>query len=61
MIQGLRADITVVIVAHRLTTVEQCNYVYWLKDGKLHSNGTPAEMLEQYNNFLKSSESKKSH
>ena len=61
MIQGLNAEITVIIVAHRLSTVEHCNYVYWLKDGKLHSEGSPGEMLAQYNHFLQGSESKKSH
>ena len=60
MIQGLNAEITVIIVAHRLSTVEHCNYIYWLKDGKLHSKGNPVEILSQYNNFLQSSESKKS-
>ena len=55
MIQGLNTEITVIIVAHRLSTVEHCNYVYWLKDGKLHSSGNPVDILEQYNKFLKNS------
>ena len=47
-INALRDDITVVIVAHRLSTVEQCDVVYWLEDGEVIANGKSATILEAY-------------
>jgi ABC-type multidrug transport system fused ATPase/permease subunit len=47
-INALRDDITVLIVAHRLSTVERCDVVYWLEDGEIRAEGKPAEVLAAY-------------
>jgi ABC-type bacteriocin/lantibiotic exporter with double-glycine peptidase domain len=44
-INGLRGKQTLIIVAHRLTTVEQCDLVCWLENGELKQSGTPGEIL----------------
>lgn len=44
-IEKLRSQISVVIVAHRLSTVVACDRIYVLSDGKIESCGTHAELL----------------
>jgi ABC-type multidrug transport system fused ATPase/permease subunit len=44
-VNALRGDKTVLIVAHRLSTVEKCNRIYRLEYGKVVAEGTPAEVL----------------
>ncbi len=51
-IAGLNASITVIIIAHRLTTVESCDRIFWLEDGRLRDAGTPAEILPRYNEAM---------
>lgn len=41
----LRGTKTIVIVAHRLSTVEQCNRLYRLEQGRVAASGTPEMML----------------
>jgi ABC-type multidrug transport system fused ATPase/permease subunit len=36
---------TVIIVAHRLSTVEKCNRLYRLDHGRLVEEGTPSAMI----------------
>jgi ABC-type bacteriocin/lantibiotic exporter with double-glycine peptidase domain len=47
-IRGLDKSITVVIIAHRLTTVENCDRIFWLDNGRLRAAGPPAEILPRY-------------
>ena len=59
-ILSLKKKLTIVIVAHRLSTVEGCDNVYWLHEGKLqnmHSN--EGKSLELYKKFLQDSLVKK--
>ncbi|MFA5166908.1 MAG: ABC transporter ATP-binding protein [Candidatus Omnitrophota bacterium] len=45
---SLRKSTTCLIVAHRLTTIEKCDYLYWLDQGKLFAEGPPAKILPRY-------------
>lgn len=45
---SLRKDTTCLVVAHRLTTIEACDYLYWLEEGRIFSEGTPSEILPRY-------------
>ena len=47
-IESLREYATVVIIAHRLATVERCDWMYWIEKGKLHLSGTAKNILEKY-------------
>jgi len=37
---------TIIIVAHRLSTVEHCDYIYRLKDGRIIEEGRPSDVLK---------------
>ena len=43
---------TVVVVAHRLSTVEACDYVYWVDKGMVRMEGNPKQVLPAYADFL---------
>ncbi len=47
-ILNLRGHTTVVIVAHRLSTVEKCDHIYWVDSGKIVASGTPEQILPRY-------------
>lgn len=44
-IQMLKVDKTIIIIAHRLTTVEKCDRIYKIVDGEITSYGVPQEVL----------------
>ena len=44
-IEGLSRDLTVLIVAHRLSTVEHCDRLYRLEQGRVVAEGSPADLL----------------
>jgi ABC-type multidrug transport system fused ATPase/permease subunit len=48
-IDALKGSKTVIIVAHRLSTVENCDRIFRLEAGKLMETGTPAEILRKSN------------
>jgi ATP-binding cassette subfamily B protein len=45
-IEGLSADLTILIVAHRLTTVERCDVTVELENGRVVAQGTYEQLLE---------------
>jgi ABC-type multidrug transport system fused ATPase/permease subunit len=47
-IARLSARTTIVIIAHRLTTVENCGRLIWLEGGRVRAEGPPAEILPLY-------------
>lgn len=47
-ILSLRAKMTIVIIAHRLSTVENCDYVIWLDKGHIHMKGSVDKVLPEY-------------
>ena len=44
-IEGLSRDLTILIVAHRLSTVERCDRLYRLEQGRVVAEGAPVQML----------------
>lgn len=51
-IEGLRKSVTMLIIAHRLSTVRDCDYLYWLDRGRIRLEGTPGHVLPEYSKFL---------
>ncbi len=49
----LSRSITVVVVAHRLTTVEDCERIVWLDGGKVRQTGPPDMVLSEYRAWMK--------
>ena len=40
---------TVIVIAHRLQTVEDCDQIIWLDNGQIKKHGPPQEVLEAFN------------
>ena len=52
-IQELRKGLTVIMIAHRLTTVQNCDCLYWLDGGAVRKHGSAADLLREYECFLR--------
>lgn len=50
-VRALHGEITVIIVAHRLSTVRHCDQVVFLKDGRVDAAGTFGEVRERSSDF----------
>jgi len=46
-IQRLKGQKTMIVIAHRLTTVQHCDRIYRLEQGRIVEEGTPEEVLKQ--------------
>jgi ATP-binding cassette, subfamily B, bacterial PglK len=51
-INGLRDQMTLIVIAHRLSTVEMCDTVCWLQGGKVVDSGPPEVILPAYRQAL---------
>lgn len=51
-IKNLRGKLTILIVAHRLTTVMNTNKILVLKDGFIVEEGSPEELLENKRSYF---------
>ena len=52
-INNLKNKVTIIMVAHRLTTVKNCDLIYLLEDGKIISKGSYEELIESSQKFKK--------
>ena len=44
---------TIIIVAHRLKTVEKCDKIFFLEEGQIIDQGTYQELIEKNEQFKK--------
>ena len=51
-ILSLRNRVTLVVIAHRLTTVEGCDNIVWLEKGRVRKAGNVEEVLPEYQEVL---------
>lgn len=51
-VNNLRKKITIILIAHRLSTVKKCDKIFLLEKGKLKSTGTFKELIEANEKFL---------
>lgn len=54
-IERLRGDRTIIMIAHRLTTVQNCDTIYMMKEGQVVDQGTYDELLKNSKDFRKMS------
>ena len=55
-ILSIGRETTVVIIAHRLSTVSNCDYIYEFENGRIKTSGTAKEMMcssENFKNYFK--------
>ena len=52
-INSLKGKWTLVIIAHRLSTVNECDWLIWLEKGKIKMTGTPQDILPVYSKYMK--------
>ncbi|WP_186549231.1 ABC transporter ATP-binding protein [Synechococcus sp. Minos11] len=50
-VDSLSSNITIFIIAHRLSTLELCDRVVYLKDGVIHRVGPPSSILSQFHDY----------
>ena len=50
-IHNIASDITVIIIAHRLNTIKECDMIYLIDKGKIVADGTYSELLESNEQF----------
>jgi ABC-type multidrug transport system fused ATPase/permease subunit len=50
-INNLSHQMTIILIAHRISTVRQCDRIYFLESGKVKSEGTYEELLESSQHF----------
>jgi ABC-type multidrug transport system fused ATPase/permease subunit len=52
-VNNLGHNITIILIAHRLSTVRQCDQIYLLENGQIKASGTFEELSMQSNLFQK--------
>lgn len=52
-INKLRKNTTIILIAHRLTTIKNCDKIFLLEDGKLTNQGSYEELINLSNLFSK--------
>jgi len=50
-VNNLGHDITIILIAHRLSTVRQCDQIYLLERGEVKASGTYDELIESHAEF----------
>ncbi|MDP2423766.1 MAG: ABC transporter ATP-binding protein [Bacteroidales bacterium] len=50
-IDRLKGDRTIIMIAHRLSTVKKCDHIFLMKNGKIISSGTYTELMNRSEEF----------
>ena len=53
-VNNLSKDITIILIAHRLSTVKKCDQIFLLEKGEIKNKGTFDELIKINDNFRKS-------
>ncbi len=51
-IEALRSEATIVLIAHRLSTVRSCDTLYWIDNGRIRMQGRTQDVLPVYEAHL---------
>jgi len=52
-IAKLKGQVTVIMIAHRLSTVKSCDYIYVLENGRIVEEGPPDTLIEEKDSFFR--------
>ena len=58
-IYSLKGKLTLIIIAHRLTTVEDCDEIVWFENGGIRKAGKPDDILPEYRSLMADEDSPK--
>ncbi|PWN07820.1 ABC transporter ATP-binding protein [Rhodohalobacter mucosus] len=50
-IDALKGDRTIIMIAHRLTTVQNCDVIYFMENGRIEQAGSYRELIETNRHF----------
>jgi ABC-type multidrug transport system fused ATPase/permease subunit len=50
-VNNIGGDMTIILIAHRLSTVKKCDIIYLLENGKVKNKGTFEELIKANNDF----------
>ena len=50
-VHNIGNDITIIMIAHRLSTVKECDIIFLLEKGELRAQGTFEKLIEINDNF----------
>ena len=50
-IEGLNRNLTILMIAHRMTTVRRCDFIVEVEQGRVVAQGTYDELLQSSSNF----------
>ena len=50
-VNNLGREITIILIAHRLSTLQQCDKIYLLEQGEIKGSGTYAELSSRSQEF----------
>ena len=50
-VHNLENEITVIMIAHRLSTVKECDTIFYLEDGELKGYGSYKDLVESNKSF----------
>ena len=50
-IDNLKSEYTILIIAHRFSTIINCDRIYFMEDGKIVDSGTHVELLKRCKSY----------
>tara|TARA_B100001564_G_scaffold360047_1_gene385107 strand:- start:2851 stop:4638 length:1788 start_codon:yes stop_codon:yes gene_type:complete len=57
-INAVGQEITIILIAHRLSTVQSCDNLYFMQDGRIEDHGTFDELMKKNQKFKSMTQSK---
>ena len=60
-IDTLKERLTLIIIAHRLTTVKNCDLLFMIKDGMIVDTGTYSQLFKRNKEFQQMAKTTKYH
>lgn len=55
-IYSLRNDKTIILISHRIKTLKECDYIFFIKDGQITDKGFYNELFQSNTNFINMAE-----